>query len=324
MSKIKIVLFLFLAFGSTAHSKEDSLTNLVQQLSDLTNIVKNLQQENIVLQKQVELLNKRSIEDDIMEIKEILSGYGEDITDLRILQGHSEEAIRQHDTHLETVDTRLANHDLTFLQHQEFMNENRDLIATQSQTVSEHTRLIQENTDQITTQASIIANNAATIEDNIRRIEKSEVDIQSLSDNYYNYRNSQVKFYVETPHSGDLGMWPDNSRITYAAKHIDTHNAVNDGQFTAPISGLYAFVFTADFRQNSKGLGRTVNVNINDGFSGRSFYNDIQGVDPYIVQTFSAYFAVQLNQGDRLDLSTGYSCFDVNSNPAFWLGYLIQ
>ena len=324
MSNIKTVAFLFLVFCSTAHSKEDLYTNLVKQISDLTTIVKILQHDNIALQKQVELLNQRSIEDDINEIKEILSGYGEDITDLRILQGHSEEAIRQHDTHLETVDTRLANHDLTFLQHQTFMNENRDLITSQSQTVSEHTRLIQENTDQITNQAGIIENNAVTIEDNIRRIAKSEVDIQSLSDNYYHYRNSQVKFYVETPHSGDLGMWPDNSRITYAAKHIDTHNAVNDGQFTAPISGLYGFVFTADFRQNAKGLGRTVNVNINDGFSGKSLYNDIMGVDPYIVQTFSAFFAIQLNQGDRLDLSTGYSCFDVNSNPAFWMGYLIQ
>ena len=322
MSKVKVIWFLFLVLGSPAYSEEEGGTN---SDLELTTIVKNLQLEIKHLQKQVELLNQRSIEDDIIEIKETLSAYGEDITDLRILQGHNAEAISQHETHLATLETRLSTHDLTFLQHQAFMNENRDSIASQSQTVSEQTRLIEANTEQIINLGSTIDSNIIIIEDNIRRIANSEVSIQSLSDNYYNYRNSQVKFYVETQHSGEgQNLWPDNSRITYITKHIDTHNAVNDGQFTAPISGLYGFVFTADFRQNAKGLGRTVNVNINDGFSGKSLYNDIMGVDPYIVQTFSAFFAIQLNQGDRLDLSTGYSCFDVNSNPAFWMGYLIQ
>ena len=318
---MKIVWFLFLALGSPAHSKGDGGTNLEKQVSELTTIVKYLQQENIALRKQVEILNQRSIEDDIIEIKETLSAYGEDITALRILQGHNAEAIDQHETHLATVDNRLSTHDLTFLQHQTFMNENRDSITSLSQMVSEHTSLIQANTEQLTNQANSIETNTATIQDNIRRITKTEED----TDNYNNYRNSQVKFYVETPHSGDWSRWPDNSRITYTAKYIDTHNAVNDGQFSAPISGLYGFVFTADFRQfKDRERGGSINVNINDGFSGRKFYYDISA-DTEFIETFSVYFAVQLNQGDRLDLSTsGDPCFEVSSNPAYWMGYLIQ
>jgi hypothetical protein len=57
-------------------------------------------------------------------------------------------------------------------------------------------------------------------------------DVQSVTENYNNYRNSQVKFLVETICCDQLEKWPDNTKIWYENKLLDTHNAVSDSQVT--------------------------------------------------------------------------------------------
>jgi len=44
-------------------------------------------------------------------------------------------------------------------------------------------------------------------------------------------------------------FWSTNSVVTYYYKDVDTHNAMDMGTgiFTAPISGVYGFTFTAQF-----------------------------------------------------------------------------
>jgi hypothetical protein len=69
-----------------------------------------------------------------------------------------------------------------------------------------------------------------------------------MADSYNNFRASQVKFVAETPCCEGYEAWPDNSRLTFRNKLLDTHNAVSDSQFFAPISGHYGFIFTADFK----------------------------------------------------------------------------
>ncbi len=182
----------------------------------------------------------------------------------------------------------------------------------------DHQALIQTNTDGIN-------NNAARIQENLNSIIKNGQDIQTVSDSFNNYLNSRVKFLVQTACCEGSDYWPDYSRLNYRYKHLDTHNAMNadGGQFTAPISGMYGFVFTADFRiYDERSENAYINININEGRVRQHMFDSRH--DDEIWQTYSIYFALNLNQGDRVDISVeGDPILDIGRNGAFWMGYLM-
>ena len=137
---------------------------------------------------------------------------------------------------------------------------------------------------------------------------------------------SLVKFYAQTPCCQGSATWPDNAPITFEVIFLDSHNALieSSGIFVAPITGVYAFTFTADFRIfNERPEFAYLNININEqwvrGYLFDSYHDDA------IIQAFSITVALKLNQGDGLYFSTsGDPCFDISRNPATLLGYLLH
>jgi len=293
--------------------------------SGLKEINQKLLEENERLKEALEKLQKlRDVESDIAEIKEILEGYGEDLTALRIQQGYLLEAVSKHDMDLLNINSqqaihadKLSKHDETLNNHAASINENRAGIEGHTQTLNDHGGRIQTNTDSINS-------NAAVIQEHQNSIAVNSQNIQSVTDNYNYFRNSQVKFFVETLCCEGYDKWPDNTRIWYKNKYLDTHNAFSDSQFFAPITGLYAFTFTADFRiYDERPEWAYLNININENYV-RGYLFDSHH-DDEIYQSFSISFTLLLNQGDRLDLSTsGDPSFDISRNPATLTGYLLH
>ena len=183
--------------------------------------------------------------------------------------------------------------------------------------MNDHGGRIQWNTDSINS-------NTAVIQEHSNSITVNGQNIQSVTDNYNNYRNSQVKFYAETLCCEGYENWPDNAQIWYKTKFLDTHNALSDSQFFAPITGLYAFTFTADFRVfYDKPQYSYLHVNINDNVV-RNYKFDSK-YDDEIFQTSSIVFTLSLLQGDRVDISTSEGpSFDIGRNPASFMGYLLH
>ena len=286
--------------------------------NNLAEINRKLSEENRRLHEAIEKLqHHRDIETDIEEIKKILESYGEDLTALRIQQGYLLETVNEHDTTLLSINSQLALHSDEISQHGNFIKENRAFIDDHATSLNDHGGRIQWNTDSINS-------NTAVIQEHSNSITVNGQNIQSVTDNYNNYRNSQVKFYAETLCCEGYDQWPDNTQIWYKTKFLDTHNALSDSQFFAPITGLYAFTFTADFRvfydlpQYSY-----LHVNINDNVV-RNYKFDSK-YDDEIFQTSSIVFTLSLLQGDRVDISTSEGpSFDIGRNPASFMGYLLH
>ena len=285
--------------------------------SAFSEIVHKLLEENKQLRLELKNLHHlRDVEADIEEIKKILEGYGEDLTALRIQQGHLEETVDQHETDLLDHSTQLANHTETMSQQNISISANRADIDSHNQTLNTHGNDIQWTIGNI--------NNFATLIPQLQNsIAVNGQNIQSVTDNFNNFLGRQVKFYAE---SGccDIEKWPDNARITYQNVPIDTHGAISDGQFHTPITGIYTFTFTADFRiYDDRPEFASVRLNVNDN-KIRSYLFDSKDNDE-IYFSFSISFTLRLNQGDRVDLSTsGEPCLDFSRNPAAFHGYLLQ
>ena len=318
----KIIFFFCLNFVLLQNVCSATVEKVTEQ--NLIEVVQKLVEENGRLRQDIEKLNQlRDVESDIEEIKTILEGYGEDLTSLRIQQGYILEAVSKHEANLLNINSqltiysdKLANLDNAVNKHQNMINELSGSIESHSQTLNDHAGKIQANFDSINF-------NAARIQEHQSNIATNSQNIQSVTDNYNNYRSSQVKFVVDTPCCDDLefDLWPDNTRVWYKTKHLDTHNAVSDSQFFAPITGLYSFTFTADFRICCDFSSLIVSINernvrtyLFDSFASADF-----------IQTFSVSFTLQLNQGVRMDLAVVGNCvFDISRNPATLIGYLLN
>jgi hypothetical protein len=315
--QLSFFVFIFLAFFG--HGEAD---NKAVHEMDLTEIIRKLSKENTLLKEENEKLKERDVESDIADIKRILDSYGEDLTSLRINQGHIVESIDEHSLSLANINTALSSnaekfaiHDQKFVEHQTFMGENRAIIDSHTQIVNDHQGFIQANIQGIT-------NNANRIQENANGIVKNTQDIQAVLDTFNYYKSSQVKFVAETPYGG--GEYnPENVRLTFAVKHLDTHNALSDSQFFAPISGLYGFIFTADFRlYDERDWQGFIHVNVNEA-QAKVYMFDSRN-DDEIWQAYSIFFVLFLNQGDRVDISTsGEPCYDISRNPATLMGYLM-
>jgi hypothetical protein len=297
--------FVLLAFFVPGEANIEEATDE----TDLKEIIRSLSKEISILKEEVKKLKERDVESDISDIKRILVNYGEDLTSLRINQGHIVESIDEHSISLANINMVLASnaekfvsHEHIFFEHQTFMGENRAIIDGHTQIVNNH---------------------QGSIQTNIQGIVKNAQNIQAVGDNFSNYKNSQVKFFVATPYGG--GEYnPENTRLTFPFKKLDTHNAMSDSQFFAPIGGIYGFVFTADFRMYDERIqpGYII-INVNDVLA-KVWMFDSQH-DDGIRQSHSIFFLFILNQGDRLDINTsGEPCYDISRNPATLMGYLMQ
>jgi hypothetical protein len=316
---IQLSFFVFIFLTFFVHGEAD---NKAVHEMDLKEIIRKLSKENTLLKEENEKLKERDVESDIADIKRILDSYGEDLTSLRINQGHIVESIDEHSISLANINTALtsnaekfASHDQIFVEHQTFMGENRAIIDSHTQIVNDHQGFIQANIQGIT-------NNANRIQENANGIVKNTQDIQAVLDTFNYYKSSQVKFVAETPYGG--GEYnPENVRLTFAVKHLDTHNALSDSQFFAPISGLYGFIFTADFRlYDERDWQGFIHVNVNEA-QAKVYMFDSRN-DDEIWQAYSIFFVLFLNQGDRVDISTsGEPCYDISRNPATLMGYLM-
>jgi hypothetical protein len=316
----RLTFFAFVLLPCFVHGKAEIKTE-----NGLEEIIEKLLKEVSILKEEVkQLLNAKDVESDIEDIKRTLESHGDDLTSLRINQGRIEDDISQLGIDLTDVNTvlasnaeKFASHDQTFVQHQAYMAENRGLIDGHTQIVNDHQGYIQVNIEGI-------ANNANRIQENANGIAKNVQDIQAVSDTFINYRNSQVKFYVETPCCEGTEYNPEWARLTYPKRYLDTHNAVSDSQFTAPIGGVYGFIFTADFRlYDERAWQGYIHVNINEGEVKKYMFDSRN--DDEIWQAYSIFFSLILNPGDRVDITTsGEPCFDVSRNSASLMGYLMQ
>jgi hypothetical protein len=153
-------------------------------------------------------------ESDIAEIMRTLDSHAEDITDLRILVGHLVNDVANHQEHLELNDNTLGLHgekllinDQKFSDQQNQIDANIETIASHGQTLNEHSTSIKTNTDGIVINGQLIQGNANSIQANTQTI-------QSLSDNFFAFQNSLVKFHVESNLPGSV-HWPSNTGIHF-------------------------------------------------------------------------------------------------------------
>jgi hypothetical protein len=112
--------------------------------------------------------------------------------------------------------------------------------------------------------------------------------------------------------------WPHNTDVTYVDEFVDTHNAFNptNGIFTAPFDGMYRFIFYAYCDSDNGDLYAYHNDVILHVFSRYSV-----GVTG---GASSAYFALHLEQNDRVKINSGNSGIFLKYFPAKFMGFLLQ
>lgn len=220
----------------------------------------------------------------------------------------------QHDSDLANHGERLNGHDLKFIEHQSLIEVNAGAITSHGQTLSEQQVRIQTNSDGV-------AYNGQRIQENQNSIAINAQNLQSLSENYNNFLNSLVKFYVVSDF-GFSGHWPENTGITYGQKILDTHNALDlaSGYFTAPFNGIYGFFFTAVIHKWDMYNRNNIHLHVNDNLVACfNFQYNLAAT------TETIFFAQYLNAGDRLNMfqAEGAGVL-VDFNPATFMGYLMQ
>ena len=142
--------------------------------------------------------------------------------------------------------------------HQLAIDSNTGLISNHENLLNIHSNLIQANADGVRI-------NSENIQQNINNINKNSGDILALSQNFNDHQSSLVRFHVESPCCQGYEAWPDNSRITFENKFVDSHNSHDGSYFTAPLPGVYQFIFTADMRMyHDRSDPATIHIRKND------------------------------------------------------------
>jgi hypothetical protein len=292
--------------------------------SDIRKIFVDVQQENARLRKLVEILIERDIESDIFDIKRTLTSHAEDITNLRINQGLLEDTDAEQDSQISVLQENVLENANQLCNHQEQLDNHQLLIDSQSSYISNHEELLSSHTTQIQSNLNGVNSNAAKIEEDRADINLNLAGITSLIDNYNTFQSSLVRFHVESPCCQGFSEWPDNSRITFENKLVDTHNTHDGNYYSAPMTGFYGFIFTADIRYyDYRSDPGVIYVRVNDG-NVKGYLLDLDG-DLTNQHPSSIFFVLSLNQGDRVDLVTSDSpVFDVIRNGASLSGFLLQ
>jgi len=221
-------------------------------------------------------------------------------------------------------DNEIASHSKQLSGHSEMLNNHQLAIDSNTGSVSNHENTLNTHSNQIQANADGVRINAENIQQNINNINKNSGDILGLSQNFDNFQSSLVKFHVESPCCQGYEAWPDNSRITFENKFVDSHNSHDGSYFTAPMPGIYQFIFTADIRMYHDRSERAyIYVRINDGYVKTYMFDMDESKSSD--HPSSVTFALSLSQGDRIDLVTSdYPAFDVSRNSATLFGSLIQ
>ena len=199
--------------------------------------------------------------------------------------------------------------------HQLAIDSNTGSVSNHENLLNTHSNLIQANADG----ARI---NSENIQQNTNNINKNSEDIVSLSQNFNDYQSSLVRFHVESACCQGYEAWPDNSRITFENKFVDSQNSHDGSYFTAPLPGVYQFIFTADIRMYHERSERAyIYIRINDVVVKTYMFDNDEAKSSD--HPSSLTFAVTLSQGDRIDLVTSdYPAFDVSQNSATLAGSL--
>jgi len=166
--------------------------------------------------------------------------------------------LTSHDNEIASQSQQLSGHSEMLSNHQLSIESNTASVLNHENTLNTHSIQIQANADGVRI-------NAENIQQNINNINKNSEDILGLSQNFNNFQSSLVRFHVESPCCQGYAAWPDNSRITFENKFVDSHNSHDGLYFTAPLPGVYHFIFTADMRMyHDRSYPATIHVRKND------------------------------------------------------------
>jgi hypothetical protein len=271
-----------------------------------------------------EFLIERDIETDVADLKRLVTAHTEDITNLRINQGFLLETVEEQESQISGLQDNVLQNKNQVASHKEQLDNHQISIDSRSASILSHENLLNSHTTQIQSNLDGVNSNAAKIEEDRININKNLADIASLTESFSSFQNSLVRFHVESVCCQGYSAWPDNSRITFEYKFLDTHNTHDGFYFTAPMSGAYGFVFTADIRlYHEHSSPAWIYMRVNDAVV-KNYYFDMDE-SKSSDHPSSLFFLIKLNQGDRVDLVTSDSpTFDIIRNGASLFGFLLQ
>ncbi|XP_042069375.1 restin homolog isoform X4 [Haplochromis burtoni] len=214
--------------------------------------------------------------------------------------------LRSSETQLEQLDTRAAGRDI-------------ELLATKLRL-----NVTERQVDELTTQNTVRAAELESVSDRLtaaqRRADELQVRLNQLSASSEEAGELRVAFSAGLTDSGSVGPFDEETTLIFSKIITNVGEAYNQtaGVFTAPVSGLYVFSFTAaDYLKGYMGLYLYKNdkpivfsLDLNDHGGYASTSNAV---------------CLQLEEGDRvhLGLPASYRLYDDSRNFSVFSGFLL-
>ncbi|XP_026007032.1 restin homolog isoform X4 [Astatotilapia calliptera] len=214
--------------------------------------------------------------------------------------------LRSSETQLEQLDTRAAGRDI-------------ELLATKLRL-----NVTKRQVDELTTQNTVRAAELESVSDRLtaaqRRADELQVRLNQLSASSEEAGELRVAFSAGLTDSGSVGPFDEETTLIFSKIITNIGEAYNQtaGVFTAPVSGLYVFSFTAaDYLKGYMGLYLYKNdkpivfsLDLNDHGGYASTSNAV---------------CLQLEEGDRvhLGLPASYRLYDDSRNFSVFSGFLL-
>ncbi|XP_005751848.1 restin homolog [Pundamilia nyererei] len=214
--------------------------------------------------------------------------------------------LRSSETQLEQLDTRAAGRDI-------------ELLATKLRL-----NVTERQVDELTTQNTVRAAELESVSDRLtaaqRRADELQVRLNQLSASSEEAGELRVAFSAGLTDSGSVGPFDKETTLIFSKIITNVGEAYNPtaGVFTAPVSGLYVFSFTAaDYLKGYMGLYLYKNdkpivfsLDLNDHGGYASTSNAV---------------CLQLEEGDRvhLGLPASYRLYDDSRNFSVFSGFLL-
>ena len=189
--------------------------------------------------------------------------------------------------------------------------ENINTNAAAIQTLNSNLQTLSEHHDNdVTAVRNELSSNLVFIQDVNSRL-------QILTERF---DTSLLRFHVESATFGD--NWPLYSVITYERKLVDTHNAVDmaAGAFVAPFPGVYGFLFYGSFRTEL----RSTYLEAYRNEEKIILFEEYSSGGERIRKSGTIYFALELQQNDRVRINSGDTQMYMGYHPAKFSGFLLQ
>ena len=189
--------------------------------------------------------------------------------------------------------------------------ENINTNAAAIQTVNSNLQTLSEHHDNdVIAIRNELSSNLVFIQDVSSRL-------QTLTDRF---DASLLRFHVESRTYGDI--WPLHSTITYERKLVDTHNAVDmaDGAFVAPFPGVYGFLFYGSFRTEL----RSTYLDVYRNDEKTILFEEYSSGGERIRKSGTLYFALELQQNDRVRINSADSDMYMGYHPAKFSGFFLH